>query len=78
MISTTRLTQWLSQLVKIPSVNPTQAGPRAGVPGEARIAGQIAGWFNQFGGRVEIEMVAPNRPSVYGTWPGPTDRWAAR
>lgn len=69
--------QWLSRLVQIPSVTPVQAGPRAGEPGEARIAETIAGWFRQLGGEVVVEEVRPNRPNVYGLWRGQTDTWVA-
>ncbi|MCC6456560.1 MAG: M20/M25/M40 family metallo-hydrolase [Caldilineaceae bacterium] len=68
---------WLSRLVQIPSVTSVQAGPRAGEPGEQRIADAIAAWFQQLGGRVEIDIVEPGRPNVYGLWPGETDTWAA-
>ncbi len=67
--------RWLQRLVQIPSVTPLQAGPRAGQPGEERIAGQLAEWFRQLGGEVEIEEVLPGRPSVYGIWQGPSARW---
>jgi acetylornithine deacetylase/succinyl-diaminopimelate desuccinylase-like protein len=63
--------------VQIPSVTPVQAGPRAGTPGEARIAAQIAAWFQQFGAEVVLDPVHPGRPSVYGLWRGTTERWVA-
>jgi acetylornithine deacetylase/succinyl-diaminopimelate desuccinylase-like protein len=72
-----RIAEWLSRLVRIPSVTPVQAGPRAGVPGEARIAAQVAGWFREFGGEVALEEVFPERPNVYGIWRGRSERWAA-
>lgn len=68
---------WLSRLVQIPSVTPVQAGPKAGAPGEGRIAAALAGWFAGFGGSVETEEVQPGRPSVYAIWPGRTDAWIA-
>jgi acetylornithine deacetylase/succinyl-diaminopimelate desuccinylase-like protein len=63
--------------VQIPSVSPDQAGPRGGAPGEARLAGEVAAWFREFGGEVISEEVLPNRPNVYGLWRGRSDRWAA-
>jgi acetylornithine deacetylase/succinyl-diaminopimelate desuccinylase-like protein len=72
-----RAASWLSRLVQIPSVTPVQAGPKAGEPGEARIADALAGWFAELGGIVEIEAVQPGRPSVYAIWPGQTDAWVA-
>jgi acetylornithine deacetylase/succinyl-diaminopimelate desuccinylase-like protein len=68
---------WLSRLVQIPSVTPIQAGPRAAEPGEQRIADAIASWFQQLGGQVEIDIVEPGRPNVYGLWPGETSTWVA-
>ncbi len=77
MIPGVRLAEWLSQLVQIPSVSPDQAGPRAGTPGEARLAREVGRWFRVFGAEVSSEEVLPERPNVYGVWRGRTDRWAA-
>ena len=65
----------LTQLVRIPSVTPAQAGPKSGTPGEARIAAAIAEWFQELGGQVIIDLVQPERPNVYGLWRGQEDRW---
>lgn len=72
-----RLAHWLSRLVQIPSVSPDQSGPRAGVPGEARLAGAVAGWFQEFGGEVHQHEVLPGRSNIYGLWRGQSERWAA-
>src|SRR4028118_2062538 len=77
LVSGDRLAQGLSRLVQIPSVSPDQAGPRAGVPGEARLAAEVAGWFREFGGEVHVEEVVPGRANVYALWQGQSDRWAA-
>ncbi len=77
MIKTERLARWLSQVVQIPSVNPAQAGPRAGTPGEGRLAAEVARWFTEFGGEVHTQEIHPGRPNVYGIWRGRSDRWAA-
>jgi acetylornithine deacetylase/succinyl-diaminopimelate desuccinylase-like protein len=69
--------QWLSRLVQIPSVTPVQAGPKAGVPGEAAIAAAIGAWFAELGGEVIVDEVHPNRPNTYGIWRGQSDRWVA-
>jgi acetylornithine deacetylase/succinyl-diaminopimelate desuccinylase-like protein len=71
------IAHWLSRLVQIPSVSPDQAGPRAGEPGEGRLAAALAQWFAGLGGAVTCEEVAPGRPNVYATWRGQTDRWIA-
>lgn len=68
--------EWLSRLVRIPSVSPDQAGPRAGEPGEGALGRAVAGWFSEFGGEVRTEEVLPGRSNVYGLWHGQSDRWA--
>ena len=73
----TLLATWLARLVQIPSVSPAQAGPRAGVAGEAAIATQVAKWFQQVGGEAHVAAVLPNRPNVYGIWRGRSDQWLA-
>lgn len=75
MIPSHTLAHWLSRLVQIPSVTPDQAGPRAGVPGEAQLAAAVAHWFQEFGGTVHQEEVLPNRPNVFGLWAGRTSQW---
>ena len=71
------LANWVSCFVQIPSVSPAQAGPRAGISGEAQIADAIADWFRGLGANVFIDEVLPGRPNVYGMWQGKTDRWLA-
>jgi acetylornithine deacetylase/succinyl-diaminopimelate desuccinylase-like protein len=66
--------EWLARLVQVPSVTPPQAGPRAGAPGEARLAGEVARWFAELGGAVYVEEALPGRPSVYGVWAGSGSR----
>lgn len=77
MSLTQRSAEWLSRLVQIPSVTPVQAGPTSGEPGEAAIAAQLAAWFQDLGGQVELDEVKPNRPSVYSIWRGRSDKWIA-
>lgn len=77
MQNSEQLAAWLCRLVQVPSVSPDQAGPRAGAPGEARLAAEVAGWFQQLGGEVELVDVLPGRPNVYGRWRGRSDRWLA-
>lgn len=70
--------EWLTRLVRIPSVSPAHAGPRAGVPGEGAIAAKVASWFAEFGGEVIQEDFQPGRPNTYGVWRNPaSDRWIA-
>jgi acetylornithine deacetylase/succinyl-diaminopimelate desuccinylase-like protein len=72
-----QLAEWLSRIVQIPTVTPEQAGSRSGEPGEARLAAQVARWFQQFGAEVFCDEVLPGRPNVCGIWRGRTERWAA-
>ena len=74
----THPTEWLARHVRNPSVTPAHAGPRALVPGEARIAAQLAQWFREFGGEVIQENVYENRPNTYGIWRNPSsNKWIA-
>lgn len=77
MISGERIAAWLSRLVRIPSVSPHQAGPRAGVAGEGRLADELAGLFASLGGEVHRDEVLPGRPNIYATWRGRSERWIA-
>lgn len=72
-----RIADWLSRLVQIPSVNPAQAGPRAGEPGETRIGDAVAEWLRALGGEVRRHEVLPGRRNVYATWEGSGSGWAA-
>jgi succinyl-diaminopimelate desuccinylase len=77
MVSADAVAGWLSRLVRIPSVNPVQAGPRAGTPGEAALAEALEGWFRELGGEVRRQEVLPGRWNLYAMWSGTSDRWAA-
>lgn len=77
MVETHNIVEWLSRLVQIPAVGPANAGPRSGVPGEARLAQQLSAWFQAYGATVVQEDVFPNRPNVYAIWRGTSDRWLA-
>ena len=71
-----RLAHWTSALVRIPSVNPVHAGPKAGCRGERAIALALAGWLEGFGARVEVSDVVGRPPERLRARPGP-DRAAA-
>ncbi len=76
-VETGKMIDWLSRMVQIPSVCNLQAGPRAGTPGEGRMAEALAQWFEHLGGEVELEEALPGRPNIYSIWRGQTDRWVA-
>jgi acetylornithine deacetylase/succinyl-diaminopimelate desuccinylase-like protein len=71
-----RLAHRVGELVRIPSVNPAQAGPKAGEPGERALAVHLADRLAGLGGEVELEEVCDARPNVYARFPGRTDRLA--
>jgi acetylornithine deacetylase/succinyl-diaminopimelate desuccinylase-like protein len=68
----------VAELVRIPSVNALQHGPKAaqhGPPGEAAIAEHLAHRFDAMGAsEVVIDEAAPGRPNVYARLPGRSDR----
>jgi acetylornithine deacetylase/succinyl-diaminopimelate desuccinylase-like protein len=72
------LAESVAELVRIPSVNPLQTGPRAeeyGAIGEGAIARRLAERFEQVGaGEVVLDEVRPGRPNVYGRFRGRSDR----
>jgi acetylornithine deacetylase/succinyl-diaminopimelate desuccinylase-like protein len=70
------LAEWVSRLVRIPSVSPDHASPRAGRTGEAAIADAVAGWLAGFGGEVERFEALPGRDDVVARFPGRSDRLA--
>ena len=74
----TGIAAWLGRLVRIPSVNPLQAGPSSGVPGEAALAAELAECFRSLGAdRVELEPLVDDRPNMYAVIRGHTDRVVA-
>jgi acetylornithine deacetylase len=62
-----QLTQLLSDLVAIDSVNPDLV---PGAPGEAEIARYIAAWLERAGLEVQVIEAAPGRPNVVGVAKG--------
>ena len=80
-ISAASVTELLSRLVEIPSVNPAFRQP--GDPdqwfNEARVAALVADRLRGLGLAVEIDLVAPDRPNVIGrlkgTGGGPSMLW---
>ena len=72
------IAEWLSQLVKIPSVNPVQASGDEDIAGEERMAAAVTEWLTKFGAEIQIDEVMPGRPSVYAIWPNSnSDIWRA-
>jgi len=55
------LIRTLADLVRINSINPTLV---PGAPGEAEIAGYVAGWLSDAGLEIQVDEPEPGRPSV--------------
>ncbi len=74
MISTLDLANRVGELVRIPSVNPLQSGPKGGQGAETALAERIAEWSQDLGAEVLLDEVLPGRPNVYARFQGQTDR----
>ncbi|MER5770844.1 M20/M25/M40 family metallo-hydrolase [Streptomyces sp. NPDC001985] len=72
------LAESVAELVRIPSVNPLHAGPRAeehGPVGEGALAARLAERFDGCGAdETVLDEVLPGRPNVYGRFPGRSGR----
>lgn len=77
-VSADELAESVAELVRIPSVNPLQGGPRAeaaGPLGERAIALHLADRFEQLGAsEVVLDDVVDARANVYAFFPGRTER----
>jgi acetylornithine deacetylase/succinyl-diaminopimelate desuccinylase-like protein len=77
-VTADRLAESVAELVRIPSVNPLQGGPRAeatGPIGERSVALHLAERFERLGAdEVVLDEVVDDRPNVYGFFPGRTER----
>jgi len=74
LISTSTIAERVGDLVRIPSVNPLQAGPTSGHEGEVAISAWLAERAADLGGEVAIDEVVDGRNNVYARFPGQTDR----
>lgn len=69
------LAESVADLVRVPSVNPLHAGPKAGTVGETAVAEHVAERLRECGAtEVVLDEFAPGRPNVYGVIPGHTNR----
>lgn len=77
-VSPDALARSVAELVRIPSVNPLQGGPRAeaaGPLGERALAEHLGNRFDSLGAsEVVLDDVVDGRPNVYGFFPGRTER----
>lgn len=77
-VSSDELAESVARLVRIPSVNPLQAGPvseQHGSDGERCVAEHLANRFDELGAsEVVLDEVLDGRPNVYGIFPGRSKR----
>ena len=71
------IAEMLSEMVRIPSVNPLHHGPRSGTVAEADMANWVAERAAALGAEVELDEVEPGRPNVYARFAGQTGRMLA-
>lgn len=71
------LAEAVGRFVRLPSVNPAQAGPRAGQPGEAAVAAALAEAAADLGAEVVLDEVFADRPNVYARFDGTDGRVVA-
>ena len=64
----------VADLVRIPSVNPLQAGPRSGDEGERALSAHIADRLDDLGADVTVDEVLDGRANVYARFEGTSDR----
>ena len=71
------MAELLSEMVRIPSVNPMHHGPRSGTVAEADMANWVAQRAEALGAEVELDEIEPGRPNVYARFAGRTERMLA-
>ncbi len=74
MGTTLDMAKLLQEIVRIPSVNPLQAGPKSGDGGETALAEWMAGRTADLGAKITFDEALPGRPNVYARFEGSTDR----
>lgn len=72
--TTERIVGRVSELVRIPSVNPLQAGPRSGDDGERQVSAWLADQTDALGAEVVVDDVLDGRANVYARFEGESDR----
>lgn len=74
VISTTTIAERVGELVRIPSVNPLQAGPKSGTDGERAMSAWLADRTDALGADVTLDDIIDGRNNVYARFQGRTDR----
>jgi len=74
LISTQTIAQRVGELVRIPSVNPLQAGPKSGDGAEVAAVSWLANHAESLGADVTLDEVCDGRSNVYARFAGESDR----
>lgn len=74
LLPTLTIAERVGDLVRIPSVNPLQAGPKSGDDGEVAISAWMAQRCADLGAEVTTDPVIDGRSNVYARFAGTTDR----
>ncbi|MDB4103026.1 M20/M25/M40 family metallo-hydrolase [Acidimicrobiales bacterium] len=74
LIPTLTIAERVGDLVRIPSVNPLQAGPTSGTDGEVALSAWLAERAAELGGDVTVDEIVDGRNNVYARFQGQTDR----
>ncbi len=73
-VPTTTIAERVGELVRIPSVNPGQAGPRSGDDGERALSAWLADRADGLGADVTVHEIVDGRANVYARFEGESDR----
>lgn len=74
MAAASTIADRVADLVRIPSVNPLQAGPKSGDDGERALSAHIADRLDDLGADVTVDEVLDGRANVYARFEGTSDR----
>ncbi len=74
LIATSTIAERVADLVRIPSVNPLQAGPKSGDEGERAMSAWLAERADALGADVTLDDIIDGRNNVYARFQGQTDR----
>ncbi len=74
MTAAATIAERVGELVRIPSVNPLQAGPKSGDEGERALSAHVADRLDDLGADVTVDEVLDGRANVYARFEGTSDR----
>lgn len=74
VLSSATIAERVGELVRIPSVNPLQAGPVSGDDGERAMSSWLADRADALGADVTLDDIVDGRNNVYARFAGQTDR----